>query len=221
MRIMEPKRRKKLIFDAFAIVLFILLPLVISRPWIFHPLTRSIGSPSPTGGYEPVFSFGNPDVIMNLTFCAWPKFALTQLHTWPLARTKYLMFPQGASHGVSFDGLMLALITSLLWCFLPLPLAFNIGLLLGLFLCGFTFYRLCCRLWGRGLLALGLGVSALCMPFLSQRLECHPNLLYIWTIPLAIHLFFNFISIPLKGVSAPVVPNHGDGLGTRFRIMGP
>lgn len=204
-------RLNKILIDALVVCCCLLMTLYITRPWIEHPLTTSIGTDMPIVTGEHPYHFGNPDIIMNMAFAGWLKFSVQKLHAWPLAHTKYLMYPSGASQGTSFDGLLLAVLAALLWCVMPLELAYNLCLLLGVVLTGLAFYRLACRLWGRGLLAGALGFSAVCLPYFPQRLGCHPNLLYIWALPVAIHLFLNFDRKPtLKralvwGLSLPLL----------------
>lgn len=137
-----------------------------------------------------------PDVLNIVTFCAYLKFSIVELKEWPLSKTPYLMFPKGATFGQSYDGLLLGIFTSSLWLFLPLPLAYNISLLLGLVLCGWACYLVAMHSWGRGWLATGIGLSAQCLPYLIQRIANHPNLFYVWTIPLSAYLLFKFQAKP-------------------------
>jgi len=138
----------------------------------------------------------SPDVLINIGFFGYLKFSITELKRWPLANTTYLMFPKGTSYGRSYDGLLLGICTSFLWLFLPLPLAYNISLLLGLVLCGWACYLVAAHSWGRGWLAMGIGLSGQCVPYLIQRAAIHPNLCYIWTIPLSAYFLFKFQAKP-------------------------
>ena len=136
------------------------------------------------------------DVMVNVVVAGWLKFSIVELGQWPHSESPYLIYPTGTSHGRAFDGLMLAILVSALWCVFPLPLAYNISALLGLVMCGFVCYRFAVRRWGQGLSAFATGIMAETMPYLLARLDHHPNLLYIWTIPLALHLFLNFRAKP-------------------------
>ena len=80
------------------------------------------------------------------------------------------MFPCGAAHGVSYDGFLISTLIGLGWCVVPLGLAYNLALLSGVWAMGFVMYRLGNKLWGRGWISLAIGVCALCMPYLQQRL---------------------------------------------------
>jgi len=137
-----------------------------------------------------------PDTLINLDSFGYLKFSFVELKQWPFAHTSHLMFPEGASYGQSYDGLLLGICTSFLWLFLSLPLAYNICLLLGLVLCGWACYLVAAHSWGRGWLALGIGLSGQCVPYLIQRICLHPNLFYIWTIPLSAYFLFKFQAKP-------------------------
>jgi hypothetical protein len=183
-------RGGKVLFDGSVALLYALLVLWITRPWIWHPLSSIIAH------YDPDYRLVNIDVMLSLSLSGWFKFALTDLHIFPLAHTTFLMFPVGAAHGLSFDGLLLGIVVSLLWCLMPLVTAYNVGLLLGAWATGFVMYRLGKRLWGRGLLAACIGLCAVAMPYFMQRLGSHPNLIHIWVLPAAIHLHLNWRAKP-------------------------
>ncbi len=180
----------KAAFDLCVAILFLLLTLFITRPWIFHTRTHL------PGAYDPNHEMISPDIMLPLSFAAWIRLSLFDLHQWPLAKSKYLMYPMGSSHARSHDGLMISSLTALLGSVMPLSTAYGFCILLGFFLTGYLCYRFAARRWGRGGLALAIGTSALFLPYLLQRASVQPNLMYVWSIPLTMHLYFKFYDKP-------------------------
>jgi len=174
-------RRRETLLDALFVLLIALLAVRITWPWVLHPRATMLA--------WPYGALGNIDALMNMTFGGWMKFSLVELKTWPLAHTPYLMYPYGASHGVSFDSLMFGVAVGFFYCFLPLVTAYSLAVLLCFVFSGLACYGYAVWLWGRGLSATLVGLMGGCVPFLLQRFGCHPNLIYLWTIPLAMFLF--------------------------------
>ncbi len=163
-------------------LLFLLVCLWLTDPWIRNPATRMIGLADPVHGQPSV------DVMLPLSFAGWLDFAPAKLHMWPLSRTEYLMFPRGAAHGDSFDGLLPALVTAALALALALPPAHSVAVALAFFMTGWVMWRLGRKRWSAAV-ALTVALAAMLCPYLMQRYLVHPNLLYIWTIPVAFMAF--------------------------------
>ena len=177
-----PKR----VFDLLAVSMIVALALGITYPWISDPFGISIGHMDWT------YPVPGTDFMRSLALSGWMHFAPVELHEWPLAHSRYHMFPTGASHALSVDGLLLGGIVALLNFMLPLQTAWSAGLVLAFVLSGVMVYRFSYRRFGRGLLALALAASATCLPYIQQRAAFHPNLCHVWVMPLAIHLALNF-----------------------------
>src|SRR5687767_7856079 len=134
----EPRTRTssagKLLIDSAVFLLMTGLALFITRPWIQHPLTTSIGY------YDPPMELPTPDAMMNMTFGGWIHFSLFELGRWPLAHSEYLMFPAGAAQGTSFDSLLSGVMIGLLDCVMPLLTANALAVVLAYVLSGFISY---------------------------------------------------------------------------------
>lgn len=185
-----PEPRRAWLREAAVVFLFLLVALWLTDPWIRNPATRMIGLADPIHG-EPCV-----DVMLPLSLAGWIDFAPSKLHIWPLSRTDYLMFPRGASHGDSFDGLLAALVTAALAIVLPLPMAHSIAVVLAFAMTGFVMWRLGKRLWDAGPTALVIALASMLCPYLIQRYLVHPNLIYIWTIPVAFIAFERWRGLP-------------------------
>jgi hypothetical protein len=161
---------RRLLREAAVLALFVALALFITRPWLFHARTHVLGHTDPQTGVL------TGDVMFNMSFGGWFAFSLLELRQGPLEFTRYLMYPGGAAHGNSFDGLLYSGFVALLSLVAPLPFAHNLAILVGFILCGWFTYRLAMRLWPSFGLALTLGVVAEFAPYLLQRGVMHPNL---------------------------------------------
>lgn len=186
----RPGRLRKNAIDLAVAAGLALFALFLTRPWIEHPIATHIGS------YDHGNAFVGSDYMRALVFGGWIDFAPGELGVGPLAETRFKMFPDGAAYGVSFDGLLLALVTAALHWVLPLCSAMDLALILAFVLSGWFTWQMGRRLWGRGAVALYAAFTAACLPYLTQRVAYHPNLTYIWVIPLGMHLFFNFRARP-------------------------
>ncbi|MCE5231035.1 hypothetical protein LLG95_15760 [bacterium] len=162
---------------------FLLIALWLTDPWIRHPSTRMLGMADPIHGELSV------DVMLPMSFAGWIDFAPARLGIWPLSHTPYLEYPGGASHGDSFDGLLAAVVTAALAIFVPLPMAHSIAVVFAFFMTGWVMWVLGKKLWGAGGAALAIALASMLCPYLMQRYLIHPNLLYIWTIPVAFMAF--------------------------------
>lgn len=185
-----PEPRRAWLRESAVILLFLIVALWLTDPWIRNPTTRMIGIADKVHG-EPCV-----DVMLPISLAGWIDFAPSKLHIWPLGRTDYLMFPRGAAHGDSFDGLLAALVTAALAIAMPLPMAHSIAIVLAFAMTGFVMWRLGKRLWGAGPVALALALASMLCPYLMQRYLVHPNLLYIWTIPVAFIAFERWRACP-------------------------
>lgn len=203
------RRGRAWIREACVGLLFLLMALWCTDPWIRHPATRMIGA-TDRRTHEL-----NTDSMLPVTLAGWLDFAAFELGVWPLKDSRHLMFPRGASHGDSFDGLLLAIVTAALAVALPLPLAHSIAIVLGFAMAGWTVWLLGKRLWGPGSTALVLALAAIMMPYLFQRYATHANLFFVWVIPAAMLAFERWrenpdwrgtlywaLSFPLLGLSS-------------------
>lgn len=184
--------RQQLITDTLVLALLVILSLAITWPWIQHPLATTIGN------FDDPRQLETADIMMSMSFGGWLRFALLELGQWPLAHTPYLMFPAGAAHGTSFDSLLHGMVVGALNIFMPLALAYSVSVLLAFILSGWVCYRYGVWLWGRGGLAVGVGVTAEFASYIFQRSMCHPNLMFVWTLPLAMMTYQRWRANPLK-----------------------
>lgn len=173
-------------FDLLAVLIIAALSLATTYPWIAAPRETSIGLVEQSTG------FPSTDCMRSLALSGWLRFGPAELGEPALGNSPYLMYPTGASHARSVDGLLLGAVVALLACVLPLQLAWSIALVLAFFLSGLMLYRFAYRRFGRGLIALVLAASATLLPYIQQRAALHPNLCYVWVMPVAIHLLLNF-----------------------------
>lgn len=140
---MNPRLHRRLA-DCGAALLFALLTLWLTRPWYHDPLGLLIAHTYPHSDIV------TADVMLSLSLGGWFRFAVGELHQWPLASSLHLMYPCGAAHGVSYDGFLISALTGLGWTIMPLGLAYNLALLSGVWAMGFVMYRLGNKLLGRG-----------------------------------------------------------------------
>lgn len=174
--------RRGLLRECGVLALFVLVALWLTDPWIRNPTTRMIGVTDRIHGQP------SGDVMLPMSFAGWFNFAPSKLHIWPLSKTDYLMFPRGASHGASFDGLLAALVTAALAIAMPLPMAHSVAVVLSFFMTGFVMWRLGRKHWSAPT-ALTIALASMLCPYLMQRFLIHPNLIHIWTIPVAFIAF--------------------------------
>ena len=189
-------RGRRWSIEAGVAALYLAAALGLSYPWITHPATSTLGH------HEAAMGAMGPDMMLPMTLAGWLRFAPAELGAWPLARSRWLMWPVGASHGDSFDGLLHAGATALLSFAMPLPQAQALVIVIGLVLTGWVTWRLGRRLWGGAWTALALGLVAEASPYVMQRFWCHPNLFHVWVIPVAMLAFERFRERPGAGRAA-------------------